>query len=267
MELSFVFPPWFTPPPVQGPTGKEQILGRGWAYASLIPTTVQPDHGAGLSEGIIGLMLKGQKRKPDDWGALRAWAWGASRVVDYFETNPRIDAKRVTVEGHSRYGKAAAVAMAYDERIAIGYISSSGAGGLKLHRRNYGELVENVAAAGEYHWMAGNYLKYAGPLSWNDLPVDAHHLIALCAPRPMFIGCGDKGDGWVDPRGMFLAAVHAGPVYKLLKKKDLGTTTYPPIETSLTDGDLAFRQHSGGHTPGPNWKYFLDFASRYFQQK
>jgi hypothetical protein len=211
------------------------------------------------------LVNKREPRKVDDWGSLRAWAWGASRALDYFETDKSVNAKQVGIEGHSRYGKAALVTMAYDPRFAIAYISSSGEGGAKLHRRNAGEIVENVAGSNEYHWMAGNFIKYAGPLNWNDLPVDSHELVALCAPRPVFIGSGDKGDGWVDPKGMFLAGVHAGPVYKLLGKKDLGTTEFPPIETTLIDGDIAFRQHSGGHTPAPNWPTFLTFASRHFK--
>jgi hypothetical protein len=210
-------------------------------------------------------MNKGQPRKADDWGALRAWAWGASRALDYFATDRAVDAKQVGIAGHSRYGKAALVTMAYDPRFAIAYVSSSGEGGAKLNRRNWGELVENVAATSEYHWMAGNFLKYAGPLHWNDLPVDSHELIALCAPRPVFIGAGSaaKGDGWVDAKGMFMAAVAAGPVYRLLGKKDLGTGTFPPIGTTLTGGDIAFRQHTEGHTPAPNWPVFLTFASRY----
>jgi len=259
------------PPAPTGPTWQQQVLARGWGYATIIPTTVQADNGAGLTQGIIGLCNKGQPRTLDDWGALRAWAWGASRALDYFETDKSVDAKQVGLEGHSRYGKAALVAMAYDQRIAIVYVSSSGEGGAKLHRRNWGEIVENVAGTGEYHWMAGNFLKYAGPLTWNDLPVDSHELIALCAPRPVFIssGAATKGDGWVDGKGMFIAAVGAGPVYRLLGGKDLGTSEFPPIETALTDGDVAFRQHSGGHTPGPNWPTFLVFASRYLgpQQK
>ena len=178
-----------------------------------------------------------------------------------------MDAKRVGIEGLSRYGKAAIVAMAYDERFAIGFIGSSGEGGVKLHRRNFGELVENVAGSGEYHWMAGNFLKYAGPLMWDDLPVDSHELVALCAPRPVFISVGSQQveGGWVDTKGMFLAGVGAGPVYRLLGKKDLGTTKFPPQETTLIDGEVAFRQHSGGHTTGPNWPTFLKFAGRYLK--
>ncbi len=257
------------PPPGAAPAGppwQQQVLERGWGYAILVPGSIQADNGAGLTQGIIGLVNKGQPRKPDDWGALRAWAWGASRALDYFEADKSVNARQVGIEGHSRYGKATLVTMAYDSRFAIAYVSSSGAGGAKLHRRNWGELVENVAGQSEYHWMAGNYMKYAGPLTWDDLPVDAHELVALCAPRPVFISAGaTKGDGWVDAKGMFLAAAGAGPVYKLLGKRDMGTTEFPPIETGLMDGDVAFRQHSGGHTPGPNWPTFLAFAGRYFK--
>jgi hypothetical protein len=270
MELSFAFPPGFRPPAqnnnaVQGPTWQQQVLAKGWGYAILIPTSIQADNGAGLTQGIIGLMNKGQRRKPDDWGALRAWAWGASRALDYFETDGSVDAKKCAIEGHSRYGKAALVTLAYDPRFVTAFVSSSGEGGAKLHRRNAGEIVENVASSGEYHWMAGNFIKYAGPLNWGDLPVDSHELIAMCAPRPVFISAGEKGDGWVDVRGMFMAAVAAGPVYKLLGKKDLGTSEFPKLETGLMDGEIAFRQHSAGHTPGPNWPTFIEFAGRYFK--
>jgi hypothetical protein len=234
----------------------------------LSTSSIQADNGAGLALGIIGLANKGQPRKLDDWGGLRAWAWGASRALDYFESDKSVDARHVGVAGHSRWGKAALIAMAYDPRFAIVYDSSSGEGGSKLHRRNWGELVENIAGRGEYHWMAGNFIKYAGPLHWNDLPVDSHELVALCAPRPVFIGAGQPiatGDGWADPKGMFLAAAAAGPVYKLLGKKDLGTTEFPPGETALISGDVAYRQHGGGHTDLPNWPTFLTFAGRYMQ--
>ncbi|GAB3986545.1 hypothetical protein GCM10028807_04200 [Spirosoma daeguense] len=271
MELAFVFPPGFRmPAPTNtapaGPNWQEQVLAKGWGYAVLVPTSIQADNGAGLTQGIIGLVNKGKPRKVDDWGALRAWAWGASRAMDYFETDKAVDAKRVGIEGHSRYGKATIVAMAYDPRFAVAYVSSSGEGGAKIHRRNWGERLENVAGAGEYHWMAGNFLKYAGPLTANDLPVDSHELVALCAPRPIFIGAGaDNGDSWADAKGMFLTAVGAGPVYKLLGKKDLGTAEFPSLETALVSGDVAFRQHASGHTPAPNWPIFLTFAERYFK--
>jgi (4-O-methyl)-D-glucuronate---lignin esterase len=253
------------PPGSTAPSWQQQLLAKGWGYAVIIPTSFQADNGAGLTRGIIGLCNKGQPRKPDDWGALRAWAWGASRALDYFETDQAVAAKQVGIEGLSRYGKAALVTMAYDPRFAIGFIGSSGEGGAKLHRRKFGELVENVAGSGEYHWMAGNFIKYAGPLTANDLPVDSHELIALCAPRPVFISVGSPTveGGWVDAKGMFMAAVEAGPVYQLLGKRGLKTSELPPMETALIDGEVAFRQHSGGHTTGPNWPTFLAFASRY----
>ena len=226
----------------QGPDWRQQLLAKGWGYANIVPSSIQADNGAGLTQGIIGLVNKGQPRKLDDWGTLAAWGWGASRALDYFETDKAVDAKQVGLEGHSRYGKATIVAMALDERFAIAYVSSSGAGGAKLHRRKYGELVENVLAANEYHWMAGNYFKYGG--HWDNLPVDSHELVALIAPRPVFISAGrgpdlnpdgtiatrtgaegtvtavNINDAWVDAKGSFLAAAGAGPVYTLLGKKD-----------------------------------------------
>jgi hypothetical protein len=257
-----------------GPTWQQQVLAKGWGYASLNPGSIQADNGAGLTLGIIGLVNKGQPRKLDDWGSLRAWAWGASRAIDYFETDKAVDAKHIAIEGHSRYGKAAIVAMAYEPRMWTAYVSSSGEGGAKLHRRNWGEIIENVAGIDEYHWMAGNFLKYAGPLNWNDLPVDSHELVALCAPRPVFLSAGKGGydaepggDSWVDAKGTFLAGAGAGSVYELLGKKSLGTSEYPPMETLIATGDIAFRQHSSGHTDQPNWPYFLDFASQHMSLK
>ena len=272
MEFGFVFPPGFKfPPPLPGTPliagWQQQLLDKGWGYAVIIPASYQADNGAGLTQGIIGLVNKGQHRKPEDWGTLRAWAWGASRAVDYFETDKAVDAKKLGIEGLSRYGKATIVTMAYEPRFAIAFVGSSGAGGTKILRRVFGEQVENLASSAEYHWFAGNFIKYAGTLTPNDMPVDAHELVALCAPRPVFISSGSpKNEGqWVDAKGMFLGGAYAGPVYKILGKKDLGTTEFPPMETSLTDGDIAFRQHSGGHTTGPNWPTFIVWASRYFQ--
>jgi len=255
----------------------EQMIADGWAVVTLNPNSVQADNGAGLTKGVIGLVNKGQPRKPDDWGALRAWAWGASRALDYLETDKAINAKHVGIEGVSRYGKAALVTMAYDTRFAVVLIGSSGEGGAKLHRRNFGEAVESLTGSGEYHWMAGNFMKYGaseasfGSKNPGDLPVDAHELIALCAPRLTFVSYGvpEKGDAkWLDQQGSFMAAVAAQPVFRLLGAKDLGvkedyhTAKMPPVNTSLLDGHLAWRQHDGGHTDGPNWKYFLPWADK-----
>jgi hypothetical protein len=255
----------------------EQLVAAGWGYASLSPTSVQADNGAGLTRGVIGLVNKGQPRRPDDWGALRAWAWGASRGLDYLESDRAVDAKRVGIEGVSRYGKAALVAMAFDRRFAVVLVGSSGEGGAKLHRRAWGEQVENLTGAGEYHWMAGNFLKYGaadavfGSRNAGDIPVDAHELIALCAPRPTFISYGvpEKGDAkWLDQQGSYMAAVAAGPVFRLLGAKDLGTSDdyrkekMPAVGVGLLDGQLAWRQHDGGHTDAPNWKYFIPWADK-----
>jgi hypothetical protein len=252
---------WFPPPK----SVLRQVLAKGWGFAVFDPTSVQADDGGGLTKGIIGLANKGKARKPDDWGALKAWAWGASRVLDYLETDPAVDAKRVGIEGISRYGKAAAVAMAYEPRFAVAFVGSSGQGGVKIWRRNFGETVENVASSGEYHWMAGNYIKYAGPLTPNDMPVDGHELLALSAPRPVFVGVGSLHvEGiWIDPTGTFMAASLASPVWDLLGKKGLSVNEIPPEGTPLIDGDLAFSQHHGGHTNEPNWPTFMEFASRY----
>jgi len=270
----------FGPPPAGDPPTPQQLLAAGWGYVLIEPGTIQADNGAGLTKGIIGLVNKGQPRKTEDWGALRAWAWGASRGLDYLETDPLVDAKHVGIEGVSRYGKAALVTMAFDQRFALGLIGSSGEGGAKLHRRNFGEAVESLTASGEYHWMAGNFLKYGaseatfGSKTAKDIPVDAHQLIALCAPRPTFISYGipEKGDSkWLDQQGSYMATVAAGPVFKLLGARDLGvsdnykTAKMPGVNVGLMDGELAWRQHDGGHTDAPNVKYFIQWADKLIQ--
>jgi hypothetical protein len=261
------------PPPDPTPTWKQQVLAKGWGYALFYPTTLQADNGAGLEQGIIGLANHGQPRKLDDWGALRAWAWGGSRLMDYFETDHDVDAHHVAVEGHSRFGKTALVAMAYEPRFAVAYVNSSGAGGADLYRRRYGEQLENVAGSGEFHWMDGNFIRYAELTPTlttpNDMPVDTNELIALCAPRPVFIGGGTHagGDGWADVNGTFIAEVAASPVYQLLGKKGVIFDAFPEPDVSLISGDLAFRQHHGGHTPLPDYPAFLSFASRYMPSR
>jgi hypothetical protein len=275
-------PAAFGPPPGSDPPAIEQLIADGWGYASINPASVQADNGAGLTRGIIGLVNKGQPRKPDDWGALRAWAWGASRGLDYLESDKTVDARKAGIEGVSRYGKAALITMAYDTRFAVVLVGSSGEGGAKLHRRNWGEAVESLTGTGEYHWMAGNFLKYGasdasfGSRNAGDIPVDAHELIALCAPRPTFISYGvpEKGDAkWLDHQGSFMAAIAAQPVFRLLGAKGLGrsddyrTEKMPAVNTALMDGQLAWRQHDGGHTDGPNWKYFIPWADRFLKHK
>ncbi len=259
------------------PPSNEQLLAAGWGYALINPNSIQADNGAGITRGIIGLVNHGQPRRPDDWGALRAWAWGAARALDYLEASePGVDAKHVGIEGVSRYGKAALVTMAFEPRFAMGLIGSSGEGGAKLHRRNWGESVESLTG-GEYYWMAGNFMKYgaseatSGAKTAKDIPVDAHELIALCAPRLLFISYGipEKGDAkWLDQQGSYMAAVAAGPVYQLLGAKDLGvsgdykTEKMPPVNTPMLEGQLAWRQHDQGHQDQANMKWFIQWADK-----
>lgn len=271
-------PNFWAPLPEGDLPSTEQLLAAGWGYATIEPASIQADNGAGLTKGIIGLVNKGQHRKPDDWGTLRAWAWGAARGLDYLETDESVDAKRVGIEGVSRYGKAALVTLAFEPRFATGLIGSSGKGGATLHRRVFGEGVENLTGSGESHWMAGNYLKYGtaessfGSKTGCDLRVDSHELIALCAPRPTFISYGipEKGDAnWLDQKGSYMATIAAGSVYKLLGVKDLGVSNdylkeiMPPHSTDMLDGHLAWRQHDGGHTDAPNMKHFIIWASKF----
>lgn len=272
LEFGFVFPrrpnaPVAPPPPP--PAWQVEALKRGWGFAILDPNSVQADNGGGLNRGIIGLVNKGNPREPDDWGALKAWAWGAGKCLEYFAKNPKIDAKKVAIEGISRYGKAAAVTMAYDQRFSSALIGSSGQGGIKIWRRDNGETVENVAGSGEYHWMAGNYVKFAGPLTPGDMPVDAHQLLALCAPRPTFVGIGSpKVEGiWIDLRGTFMATKLASPAWELLGKKGLSVSELPPEGTPAIAGDLAFSGHTGGHTNVPNFPVFFEFCARFWDKK
>lgn len=264
------------------PPSTQQLIAAGWGYAYIDPSSIQADNGAGLTKGIIGLVNKGQPRKPEDWGSLRAWAWGAARGLDYLETDPAVDAKRVGIEGVSRYGKATLVTLAFEDRFAIALVGSSGKGGAALHRRNWGEAVENLTATGEYHWMAGNYMKYGaaessfGVGNASQLHVDSHSLIAMCAPRLTFISYGipEKGDAkWLDQKGSYMATIAAGTVFKLLGAKDLGVSNdymkevMPPYNTDMLEGELAWRQHDGGHTDAPNMKHFIAWANKKMNYK
>jgi hypothetical protein len=254
-----------------------QLVAAGWGFVQFDPGSVQADDGAGITRGIIGLVNKGQPRKPEDWGALRAWAWGAGRGLDYLETDAAVDAKHVGIDGVSRFGKAALVTMAFDQRFAMVLVGSSGKGGATLLRRNFGEAVESLTG-GEYYWMAGNFMKYGaseatfGSKTPGDLPVDSNELIALCAPRLTFISYGvpEKGDAkWLDHQGSFMATVDASRVFTLLGGKGLGiegdykTAKMPPVNQGLLDGQLAWRQHDGGHTDAPNMKWFIQWADRF----
>jgi hypothetical protein len=263
--LSIIFAPAARgggPAPTGEPPVADEILSRGWAYATVVYTEIQADRANAWKDGVIGLTLSpGQTEpKPDEWGSISAWSWGISRIVDYFETDKSVDARRVAIQGFSRLGKTVLWAAAKDPRIATVFSGCAGELGSALARRDWGETVDDMAQ--NFAWQfAGNLQKYVG--RWNDMPVDAHSLIALSAPRPVFI-TGGTTDQWSDPKGEFLAQVAAGPVYRLLGKKDLGVTEFPAPDTPIVTGDLAFNYHTGGHTLTQNeWKLFLDFLGRY----
>ncbi|HEV8560710.1 MAG TPA: cadherin domain-containing protein [Actinophytocola sp.] len=265
----------------------------GYGIFGYNATLLQPDSGgANLSSYLIGLISKGNWRRPADWGALAAWSWGISRLIDYFATDPDVDATRIGVQGHSRFGKATLVAAAYDQRIAAAFPSAAGALGTSWARRAWGESLELVTGADtEYHWVAGNSMRFAGELNpgtywprkvWN-LPVDAHSMVALIAPRVVFASGGTDtppgfGDAWTDPRGMYLSSAVASPVWHHVgwpgliipdgtvftsgTGESIGGT--PPIDAAFIDGTMGWRRHHEGHTPNPDWPFFMQLVARHF---
>lgn len=260
---------------------------------SYSPTLVQPDNGnnGNMSSYLIGLVTKGQWRQPDDPGALVAWGWGVSRLIDAFEQDPDFHHDKVAVQGHSRYGKATLVTAAYDERVVVAWPSDAGAMGTAMARRHWGESLEFVASStGEYHWVNGNILKYAGPLREGELiprklellDVDAHSTTSLLAPRAIFVTNGTDtppgfGDAWADPRGTFLSGQLASPVWNLLgwqgqvipegtvftsgPDESIGGT--PPFNVAFIEGTVGWRRQIEGHVSAPNWPTFATFAARY----
>ena len=256
------------PAPAAGvPSGEPpvaaDILARGWGYATIAYQDIQPDRRSSLDEGVIALArAAGQPPGPGDWGAIGAWAWGISRTIDYLETDALVNAQRIAVFGHSRLGKTALWAAANDMRIAAVFSSCAGEMGSALSRRDWGETVDDMTQNFPW-WFSGTFQKWAG--RWNEMPVDAHMLIALSAPRPVFLTGGTK-DQWADPVGAYLAAVAAGPVYRLLGGKDLGVAPpQPPLDTPLTGGDIGWHYHTGAHAATPeDWKAFLVFLGKYF---
>ncbi len=240
------------------------IIARGYGYAVFRYTDIQADNDRTAQSGVIALThgADGTPAAGDAWGAISAWAWGTSRILDYLATDPAVDARRVALIGHSRLGKTALWAGAQDPRFAVVFASCSGEMGAALARRDFGETIDDIATKFGY-WFAPNFQRYVG--HWDELPVDAHLLIALNAPRPVFITGGSR-DLWADPRGEFLAVAAAGPIYRLLGRKDAGTTEPPPPDTTLAAGDLAFREHAGGHAiTAEDWQAFLEFAGRYLR--
>jgi hypothetical protein len=261
-----------TPPP-NAPQGRgtfpsdppvaADIIAKGWGYATVGYGDIQPDRLNTFHEGVIGRTHPpGVMPAADEWGTISAWSWGISRIIDYFETDRRVNARQIAVFGHSRLGKTVLWASARDERIAAVFSSCSGEMGAALARRDWGETVDDMAQ--NFAWQfAGNFQRWVG--RWNEMPVDAHALIALSAPRPVFV-TGGTTDQWADPVGMFKAQVAAGPVYRLLGKKDLGVTDLPALDLPVVDGDLGWHYHTGGHTAtAADWQAFLTFLGKYFK--
>jgi hypothetical protein len=258
-------------PASQGPNfgrvNVTRLMDAGLGFATIYYGDIDPDFLGGVPFGVRALYLKpGQTEPaPDEWGSIAAWAWGLSRAVDYLETDKGVDAKRVAIMGVSRLGKTVMWAGAHDTRIALVIASCSGEGGAALSRRNYGETIAHLTEATRYPYQfAGNYAKFADKV--DQFPVDAHMLVALIAPRPVLLQTGDK-DYWSDPKGEFLAAVAAGPVYRLLGKQGLDTDQMPAAGVPILH-TIGYSMHAGGHGTIPSdWDQFLAFMQMHLQGK
>jgi hypothetical protein len=239
----------------------ENVVARGYATVSIYYGDLCEDRNEGLTKDVATLFGTGavNDRKPEEWGAIGIWAWGLSRALDYLTSDAEIDGKRVAVHGHSRLGKAALWAGAQDERFAFVISNNSGCGGAALSKRIFGETVERINTSFPW-WFAKSFRAYNA--REEALPVDQHELIALMAPRPVHVGSAED-DKWADPRGEFLGAKHAEPVYALFGKKGLGAAEMPAVNQPVLGDALAYHVRTGGHAILPyDWARYMDFAER-----
>jgi hypothetical protein len=243
----------------------ELALKKGYAVATYYYGDLEPDHKDGWKDGLRGYLLKKENRsepRPDEWGAIGVWAWGLSRSLDYLETNAAIDAKHVAVFGHSRHGKTALWCGAQDPRFAMVVSNDSGEGGASLSRRNFGETVADLVRVFPF-WFCGNYAKFSNQV--DTLPIDQHMLLGLVAPRLLYVASAEK-DTWADPRGEFLSALNAEPVYQLYGLTGLGVRDFPKVDEPIGK-HIGYHVRTGVHDINAyDWSQYLEFADRHFRK-
>jgi hypothetical protein len=241
----------------------EEVIARGYAITVFNNSDLDPDNFDDFKNGIHGLLDRGE-RKPDAWGALAAWAWGASRCMDYFEKDKDIDSRKVAVVGHSRGGKTALWTGAEDQRFSMVIANESGAGGASLARRRYGETIARINSAFP-HWFCRNYNNFAG--REDKMPFDMHMLLALTAPRALYIDAASD-DLWGDPRGCYLSLVLSAPAFHLFDKYSVVPELMPQLNHPVTGGHLGFHIRPGIHNMTVyDWSRFMDFADSVWKKK